>query len=158
MVWFLARPNEAFCPPTACYDWGSARVEVHSDAVVGTILLGSFTCGLLHWKMNKKVKLLFLCWKLNYFSSSWLLNKSMHHQISSQLCFCWHIKRRDIVIEMDCHPPLNWDQSQAGLCKWTMIWYECAGQWASSAKKSWLGHAPPEPRDCGSSRWEHKLV
>lgn len=45
------------------------------------------------------------------------------------------LRRRNIVIEMDCHPPLNWDQSQAGLCKWTMIWYEYAGQWASSAKK-----------------------
>lgn len=59
---------------------------------------------------------------------------------------------------LDCHPPLNWDHSEAGLWKWTMILYEYAGQWASSAKKSWLGHFSPEPRVCGCSRWERVLL
>lgn len=75
------------------------------------------------------------------------------------LCLCWHVEGWNIVIEMDCHPPLNWDQSQAGLCKWTLIWESvCPGHRASSAKKSWLGRSHLEPRVSGSSSGEHVLV
>lgn len=60
---------------------------------------------------------------------------------------------------MHYHPSLNWDQSQAGLCKWTLIWESvCPGQRASNAKKSWLGSCHSEPRVSGSSSGEHVLV
>lgn len=74
---------------------------------------------------------------------------------------CWRVEGWNIVIELDCHPPLNWDQSQAGLCKWTLIWESvCPGHRASSAKKSWLGPPHPhlEPRVSGCSSREHVLV
>lgn len=74
-------------------------------------------------------------------------------------CLCWHVEGWNIVIEMHYHPSLNWDQSQAGLCKWTLIWESvCPGQRASSAKKSWLGSSHSEPRVSGSSSGEHVLV
>lgn len=74
-------------------------------------------------------------------------------------CLCWHVEGSNIVIEMHYHPSLNWDQSQAGLCKWTLIWESvCPGQRASSAKKSWLGSSNSEPRVSGSSSGEHVLV
>lgn len=74
-------------------------------------------------------------------------------------CLCWHVEGWNIVIEMHYHPSLNWDQSQAGLCKWTLIWESvCPGRRASSAKKSWLGSSQSEPRVSGSSSGEHVLV
>lgn len=74
-------------------------------------------------------------------------------------CLCWHVEGWNTVIEMHYHPSLNWDQSQAGLCKWTLIWESvCPGQRASSAKRSWLGSSHSEPRVSGSSSGEHVLV
>lgn len=75
------------------------------------------------------------------------------------VCLCWHVEGWNIVIEMHYHPSLNWDQSQAGLCKWTLIWESvCPGQRASGAKKSWLGSSHSEPKVSGSSSGEHVSV
>lgn len=79
--------------------------------------------------------------------------------VITPFCLCWHVAGWNIVIEMHYHPSLNWDQLQAGLCKWTLIWESvCPGQRASSAKKSWLGSSHSEPRVSGSSSGEHVLV
>lgn len=63
-------------------------------------------------------------------------------------CLCWHVEGWNIVIEMHYHPSLNWDQSQAGLCKLTLIWEsvcpgqrcqeELAGKLSAKAKSLWL--------------------
>lgn len=78
-----------------------------------------------------------------------------HHTLP----LCWRVEGWNIVIELDCHPPLNWDHLQAGLCKWTLIWESvCPGHRASSAKKSWLGPPHFEPRVSGCTSGEHELV
>ena len=85
---------------------------------------------------------------------------SAYPDVITLFCLCWHVEGWNIVIiEMHYHPSLNWDQAQAGLCKWTPIWESvCPGHKASGAKKSWLGRSHLEPRVSGSSSGEHVLV
>lgn len=85
---------------------------------------------------------------------------SAYPDVITLFCLCWHVEGWNIVIiEMHYHPSLNWDQAQAGLCKWTPIWESVyPGHKASGAKKSWLGRSHSEPRVSGSSSGEHVLV
>lgn len=137
--------------------------------------LDRLTChSLPHWKpaahiqKKKKVWQLLCLWKCQspdttdddlLFFFMIIESATASPDVITLFCLCWHVEEWNIVIEMHYHPSLNWDQSQAGLCKWTLIWESvCPGQRASSAKKSWLGSSQSEPRVSGSSSGEHVLV
>lgn len=74
----------------------------------------------------------------------------MLHQMPSLLCLRWHVEGWNIVRGMHYQPSSNWDPSQAGLCKWTLIWEsvclgqsqqcqeELAGKLSLGAKSLWL--------------------
>lgn len=100
-------------------------------------------------------------------SDDWLfasmIIKSMNAppDVIALFCLCWHIEGWNIVIGMHYHPSLNWDQSQEGLCKCTLIWESvCPGQNQQCQEAGWEAFtqsqeslAPTAQNMCWSRCW-----
>lgn len=102
------------------------------------------------------------CWAMTSFFASMII-KSMNASpdVITLFCLCWHIEGWNIVIGMHYHPSLNWDQSQGGLCKCTLIWESvCPGQNQQCQEAGWEAFtqsqeslAPTAQNMCWSRCW-----